>query len=227
MPPTLANTSLPMPQIADLLDIGGESTRPGAQPVSVQQEMERVMPVIEGLRGAPVPIFIADYVLLAYGTGAIQGVPAHDSRDFDFALKYGLPILPVIDRTDGLTKSFVLGKTMRPGLADALRHQAEYPAFAAWRRSDELHEGTRAFAEKRRPDYAALRQQAAEDGGPEYFWGSPRPGACPRCGARNLPAGFKFCGNCGNAMPTGATCPKCSTAVAPGAKFCGNCGTKL
>lgn len=43
---------------ADLLDIGGESTRPGAQPVSVQQEMERVLPVIEGLRDAPVPVSI-------------------------------------------------------------------------------------------------------------------------------------------------------------------------
>ena len=43
---------------ADMLDIGGESTRPGAQPVSVQEELDRVLPVIEGLRGAPVPISI-------------------------------------------------------------------------------------------------------------------------------------------------------------------------
>ncbi|MFZ2541149.1 MAG: dihydropteroate synthase [Gallionella sp.] len=43
---------------ADLLDIGGESTRPGARPVSVQQELDRVLPIIEGLRGAPVPISI-------------------------------------------------------------------------------------------------------------------------------------------------------------------------
>lgn len=43
---------------ADLLDIGGESTRPGALPVSVQQEMDRVLPILEGLRGAPVPISI-------------------------------------------------------------------------------------------------------------------------------------------------------------------------
>lgn len=43
---------------ADILDIGGESTRPGASPVSVQQEMDRVLPIIEGLRGAPVPISI-------------------------------------------------------------------------------------------------------------------------------------------------------------------------
>ena len=43
---------------ADILDIGGESTRPGAQPVSVQEELDRVLPVIEGLRGAPVPVSI-------------------------------------------------------------------------------------------------------------------------------------------------------------------------
>jgi dihydropteroate synthase len=43
---------------ADMLDIGGESTRPGAQPVSVQEELERVLPVIEGLRSAPVPVSI-------------------------------------------------------------------------------------------------------------------------------------------------------------------------
>jgi dihydropteroate synthase len=43
---------------ADIIDIGGESTRPGAQPVSVQEELDRVLPVIEGLRGAPVPISI-------------------------------------------------------------------------------------------------------------------------------------------------------------------------
>jgi len=43
---------------ADIIDIGGESTRPGAQPVSVQEELDRVLPIIEGLRGAPVPISI-------------------------------------------------------------------------------------------------------------------------------------------------------------------------
>ncbi len=68
-----------------------------------------------------VPIWIADYVLTTYGTGAIMGVPAHDTRDFDFALNYGLPILPVIDRPDQCTKSFALGGTMNDGFADALR----------------------------------------------------------------------------------------------------------
>ena len=48
-----------------------------------------------------VPVWIADYVLITYGTGAIMAVPAHDERDFDFALKFGLPIIPVIRRLDG------------------------------------------------------------------------------------------------------------------------------
>ncbi len=50
---------------------------------------------INPMNGAEAPIFIADYVLLSYGTGAIQGVPAHDRRDFEFARKYHLPI-PVV-----------------------------------------------------------------------------------------------------------------------------------
>jgi leucyl-tRNA synthetase len=79
---------------------------------------------VNPVNGVRIPIWIADYVLITYGTGAIMAVPAHDQRDFDFALKYGLPILPVIDRTDGLTKSFALGKTVKPGLADALRAAA-------------------------------------------------------------------------------------------------------
>ncbi|MDE3087825.1 MAG: leucine--tRNA ligase [Chloroflexota bacterium] len=68
-----------------------------------------------------IPIWVADYVMMGYGTGAIMAVPAHDERDFAFALKFGLPILPVIERTDGLAKSFALGETMRDGFAAALR----------------------------------------------------------------------------------------------------------
>ncbi len=67
-----------------------------------------------------IPIWIADYVLMTYGTGAIMAVPAHDERDFEFALKFGLPILPVIDRVDGLTKSFAPSGTMAEGFTVAL-----------------------------------------------------------------------------------------------------------
>ena len=47
--------------------------------------------------GKSMPIYISDYVLMGYGTGAVMGVPAHDQRDFDFATKFGLEIIPVID----------------------------------------------------------------------------------------------------------------------------------
>jgi leucyl-tRNA synthetase len=53
------------------------------------------------LLGRDVPVYIANFILMDYGTGAIFGVPAHDQRDFDFATKYQLPILPVIMPDDG------------------------------------------------------------------------------------------------------------------------------
>ncbi|MGC8873585.1 MAG: leucine--tRNA ligase [Chloroflexia bacterium] len=75
---------------------------------------------INPVNGDRIPIWIADYVMMAYGTGAIMGVPAHDDRDFQFALKFGLPVIPVIDRTDGKAKSFVYPGSMREGFRQAL-----------------------------------------------------------------------------------------------------------
>lgn len=57
--------------------------------------------VIHPITGQRIPIWIADYVLLEYGSGAVMGVPAHDERDFAFAKKYGLPIIPVIQPPEG------------------------------------------------------------------------------------------------------------------------------
>ena len=70
-----------------------------------------------------IPIWIADYVMMTYGTGAIMAVPAHDERDLAFALTYGLPVLPVIDRPDGVAKSLVFPGSVRDmgALADGLR----------------------------------------------------------------------------------------------------------
>jgi leucyl-tRNA synthetase len=56
---------------------------------------------INPVNGKKVPIWIADYILMDYGTGAIMGVPAHDQRDFDFARKYGIPVIPVVRPADG------------------------------------------------------------------------------------------------------------------------------
>jgi leucyl-tRNA synthetase len=76
---------------------------------------------INPVNGERIPIWAADYVMMTYGTGAIMGVPSHDERDFDFAIKFGLPIIPVIDRPDGVAKSLVFPGSVREGMADALR----------------------------------------------------------------------------------------------------------
>ncbi len=55
---------------------------------------------INPVNGKQIPIWVADYVLMSYGTGAIMAVPAHDERDYDFAVKYELPIIRVIDKKD-------------------------------------------------------------------------------------------------------------------------------
>ncbi|WP_372896967.1 leucine--tRNA ligase [Stieleria sp.] len=52
---------------------------------------------INPVNGAPIPVWVADYVLAGYGTGAIMAVPAHDERDFEFAVKYELPVIAVVD----------------------------------------------------------------------------------------------------------------------------------
>lgn len=69
----------------------------------------------------PIPIWISDYVLISYGTGAVMGVPAHDERDFQFALKFGLPVIPVIAHPEGRVKSYVRKGTYRENLPAALK----------------------------------------------------------------------------------------------------------
>jgi len=75
---------------------------------------------VNPVNGERIPIWTADYVMMAYGTGAIMGVPGHDERDFEFALKFGLPIIPVIDRPDSAARSFAMRGTMKEGFAQAL-----------------------------------------------------------------------------------------------------------
>jgi leucyl-tRNA synthetase len=76
---------------------------------------------INPVNGQRIPVWIADYVLMTYGTGAIMAVPAHDERDFAFALKFGLPILPVIAPAGGRSRSQVDPSRMRLGFTAALQ----------------------------------------------------------------------------------------------------------
>jgi leucyl-tRNA synthetase len=86
---------------------------------------------INPVNGQRIPIWIADYVLMTYGTGAIMAVPAHDERDFDFARKFGLPIIPVIERPDGRAKSVVWDGSVTGDFGSGLSG-----AGLAWERLD-------------------------------------------------------------------------------------------
>lgn len=81
---------------------------------------------INPVNNTRIPIWIADYVMMEYGTGAIMAVPAHDERDFAFALKFGLPIIPVIARADDQARSLIRAGTYREGLLDALHNAGCY-----------------------------------------------------------------------------------------------------
>jgi len=106
---------------------------------------------INPVNGKKIPVWIADYVLMSYGTGAIMAVPAHDERDFAFAIKFGLPIIPVIERTDGVTKSYI-----PIGSADAeVEHALQAAGFSFERKHDGLY---LSMSVERADEYAKLVQ---------------------------------------------------------------------
>ncbi len=125
----------------------------------------------------PIPIWIANYVLMSYGTGAVMGVPAHDERDFIFATKYHLPITQVIQPDDGtmcdITQHAYVG-------AGVLINSGEFDGLPASQAiaqiSDYLQEhqlGERKVCYRLR-DWGLSRQR---------YWGTPIPMIhCPQCG---------------------------------------------
>lgn len=85
---------------------------------------------INPLTGDKVPVWISEYVLAGYGTGAIMAVPAHDSRDYAFAKKFGLPIIPLIEGADVSEQSFDAksGKMINSGFLNGLDVKEAIPA---------------------------------------------------------------------------------------------------
>jgi leucyl-tRNA synthetase len=87
---------------------------------------------INPANGSPVPIYIADYVLISYGTGAIMAVPAHDTRDFEFAKKYDIPIVAVVDpgdSFDGERQAVIAGEECFSGEGTAIQ-SGEYTGLS-------------------------------------------------------------------------------------------------
>jgi len=170
---------------------------------------------IHPMTGKKVPVWVANFVLMEYGSGAVMAVPAHDTRDYDFAKKYGLPIQPVVFPKEGelpeneaYTEDGVLKGC---GEFDGLFGQEARDAIIKWFEEKGLGKKVINFRLK---DWGVSRQR---------YWGAPIPMIhCPTCGVVpeskanlpvTLPDDVEITGE-GNPLdhhPTWkeCTCPKC------------------
>ena len=129
--------------------------------------------------GETVPMFVSDYVLMGYGTGIVMGVPGHDQRDWDFATKFGLPIIPVVEGGD-ITKSAYTTKDdgimINSGFLNGMTVKEAIPAMKDY--AVEHGFGVKKTNFKLR-DWVFSRQR---------YWGEPIPLVnCPTCGWVPLP----------------------------------------
>ena len=126
-----------------------------------------------------IPIFISDYVLVSYGTGAIMAVPAHDTRDWEFAKKFGLPIIEVVKGGNVQEEAFTdcaTGIMVNSGLLDGLSVEEAKVKITEW--LTENHRG-RAKVNFKLRDWVFSRQR---------YWGEPIPIVyCEKCGYVPLP----------------------------------------
>ena len=135
---------------------------------------------INPVNGKEVPIFIADYVLISYGTGAIMAVPAHDTRDWEFAKKFGLPIIEVVAGGEDVQKApyteCATGKLVNSGFLNGMSVEDAKKAIQEWLTERNL--GERKTNYKLR-DWVFSRQR---------YWGEPIPIVhCDKCGYVPVP----------------------------------------
>ena len=127
---------------------------------------------INPVNGKEIPIWISDYVLITYGTGAIMAVPAHDTRDYEFAKKFGLEIIPVLDGGDISSEAFTGdGIHINSEFLNGLNKQDAIDKMISWLEEKQI--GTKKVNYKLR-DWVFSRQR---------YWGEPIPMIyCEDCG---------------------------------------------
>ncbi|TAA21712.1 leucine--tRNA ligase [Pseudoxanthomonas winnipegensis] len=154
--------------------------------------MDTGLKAIHPITGQAVPVWVANFVLMGYGTGAVMAVPGHDQRDFEFATKYGLPIVQVIELKEPRNEAeasydptewrdWYSDKTREFQLInsaefDGLDFRGAFEALAE--RFERKGQGQRRINYRLR-DWGVSRQR---------YWGCPIPVIhCPRCGAVPVP----------------------------------------
>ena len=141
---------------------------------------------LEGVRAVnpatkeEIPIFVSDYVLMSYGTGAVMGVPGHDQRDWEFATKFGLPIIEVVQGGDITKEAFTLkddtGIMVNSGFLNGMTVKDAIPAMRKWVTDEGIGHPKTNFKLR---DWVFSRQR---------YWGEPIPMVkCPACGWVPLP----------------------------------------
>ncbi len=139
--------------------------------------------VINPVNGDTVPLWVANFALMTYGTGAVMAVPAHDQRDFEFAKKYDIPIKIVIQPENSeldpqtMTEAYVDPGTMtKSGPFDGQNNHKAMPEIISWLKEQGCGEGTINY---RLRDWLISRQR---------YWGAPIPIIyCDDCGAVPVP----------------------------------------
>ncbi|HWT30207.1 MAG TPA: leucine--tRNA ligase, partial [Propylenella sp.] len=135
------------------------------------------------------PVYVANFILMGYGTGAIFGCPAHDQRDLDFARKYGLPVIPVVLPDEADPKSFAIGneaylgdgRIINSGFLDNMTVEQGKDAVASRLEARNIAGEPQAVREVnyRLRDWGISRQR---------YWGCPIPMIhCPTCGVVPVP----------------------------------------